>query len=121
MFSLHWTPSSTFCASSAHMGWGSAIWLLGLHAGFSSVWLFLAYVAGTAFKEFVADLTFLEQDSFAGSCLDFLTYQVGMGLGVVAFYWTWPGVAAAIAVVVVAAIIDYRTSKQRASATRVTD
>lgn len=84
--SLNWNPSPGFLASSAHIGWATAVVLAGLHQGVQP-WLLASLFGFFALvKEYWADLTWLEHDTVKGSTLDFVTYMLGLGLGNVSWF-----------------------------------
>ena len=105
--SLNWQPSLDFLACSAHIGWAAAcvegaahekvpLWL--------TVTLFLIF---TVAKEFWADLTWLEKDTFQGSCLDFITYVIGLALGIISSYWSfWLALPLGIALLITLLLLD---------------
>lgn len=98
---MNWTPSPWFLAQMNHLLAGCIILLAsrvgGLDPAKTLCWLLLA----AAFKEFVADLMFLEHDSFAGSLADFAFYALGGAGGWLACGSFWWGVALTVAVVLV--------------------
>jgi hypothetical protein len=94
---MTWTPSSKFCASSAHTGWACAFILfihhLNWHPWIAAGW----FLVGALFKEFFLDLdSRLENDTLAGSSLDFLTYCFGLGIGLLTTFFPWAGLCSAI-------------------------
>lgn len=107
MTSINWNPSAKFCASSAHMGWAAALFLGAIDHSLSMWWVAPCFMAFALLKEFWADLTWLEQDSIQGSTLDFVTYVLGMGIGLLGGYRLWLGMTAGIVALLVAAVIDY--------------
>lgn len=104
--SLNWFPSSKFCASSAHMGWGAAILLATFHHEFPLWLVTVLFVAYAVVKEYWADLTWLEQDNIVGSTLDFITYIVGGAIGALGFYHVYAGIVVAIVVLVFMTVLD---------------
>jgi hypothetical protein len=126
--SFNWTPSSKFCASSAHIGWAIAAVLAFLHNGLPVDWAVIGFVAYAVVKEYVIDLSILdnlvtwfeskgvpgflvgwlalEHDSLAGSTLDFVTYGVGVGLGVLAFFHVYAAAVLAVGVLITMSILD---------------
>jgi hypothetical protein len=103
---MNWTPSPKFLAGSAHIGWAAAAMLAARHHGVDTFAAVLAFTAYALFKEFVADETFLERDSFAGSALDFVTYEIGVVLGLLAFGHFWIGVAVAVVLLLAMLALD---------------
>lgn len=104
---INWNPSAKFCASSAHIGWGTSIFLAGLYNEFNPAIFILIYVVTTGLKEYWADLTWLEQDSVLGSTIDFAGYQFGMIIGIAGYYSLWVGVTMGSIALLIAAVIDY--------------
>src|SRR6185312_15710378 len=83
--SLDWAPSPKFLATSLHIGWALAFTLAAQHAGWVAWQTTLAVSVWAVFKEYLADLTFLEHDTLRGTTLDAVAYEIGGGLGV----WGW--------------------------------
>lgn len=77
---IAWVPSPKFCASSAHTGWGTAFLLAGQTHDWSPWIGFTVLTAWGLFKEYLLDLFVIEHDSVAGSTLDFVTYEVAVGI-----------------------------------------
>lgn len=102
-----WSPSAKFCASSAHVGWAASAMLGTLHHNVAWYWCVTAFVVYAALKEFWADLTWLEHDSWQGSTLDFATYVVGIFVGIVGYYHYWLGLSAGVVVLLILAALDY--------------
>ena len=107
-FDMDWNPSPKFLASSAHVGWAALAILSALHHGLplaATVGVFTLYAV---LKEYWADITWLEQDTLAGTTLDFVTYLLGEAIGAVAFFAFWWAVPMAVGVLVVMAALDYQ-------------
>lgn len=125
-----WTPSAKFCASSAHTGWATAAVLVGLHEQFPWWLIVLIFTIYALLKEYVLDLGVLqglvdtlihsgiprwligwlalERDSVKGSTLDFVTYEVGIGIGHLGWYYPWLGIPVAVAYLIVLAYLSQR-------------
>lgn len=108
LFSLNWTPSPKFLAGSCHIGWACSYGIIfkpNLYPYYITVIIFVAY---TLFKEYVADLTFLEQDTFLGSTFDALTYTIGYLIGLIALYINiYLGLGATVGVMILLTYLDY--------------
>lgn len=76
-FFLAWKPSPWFLAEINHVLAAALLVLFADRLGWPAAWTVAAIVAVTALKEFWADLTWLEHDTFVGSLEDFASYMTG--------------------------------------------
>lgn len=102
----NWVPSDTYDACTTHMGWGVAYVLAfppDTYPYYLSVLVFLLYIG---IKEYIYDIH-EEHDSYSGSTLDAITYNIGYGIGILAIYGNryW-AVLLAIVILVVLAWVD---------------
>lgn len=88
-----WNPSPWYLAQVVHVLAGPAILFAGIHHGWSVAWVAGVFLAVTAVKEFVVDVSPFEGDSWWGSTQDWLCYAAGMGGSLLALAWFWVGVA----------------------------
>lgn len=86
-----WMPSPWFLAQVNHVLAAFSVVLFGALREWRVGWVLLGIVVVVAFKEFVADLTFLEHDTFRGSLTDFFFYLVGAWLGCLTVVHPWLG------------------------------
>lgn len=82
--SLNWNPSSWCLAQVNHVLAGALVLMVFAAHPWLALVLFTLIVG---LKEFWADLTWLEHDSWAGSCIDFGAYMAGALGGLVAPLW----------------------------------
>lgn len=113
MYKVNWTPSDRFCASSAHMGWATAVVLAATYHGWLWWEVVIPFLVFAFFKEYWADAkTFLpfsgwlENDSIPSSTVDFLTYSTGLIIGSVGVWSLGAGLALAIALLVIMVGLD---------------
>lgn len=74
---MAWKESSWYDAQTIHALAGALVLSAGLNHGWELLWLVLGFVAVTAIKEFVIDVSPFENDSWWSSADDFTFYQLG--------------------------------------------
>jgi len=108
----NWTPSAWFLAQVNHFLASSTLVTLAAYEGWNPWWMVLSIAVASAFKEFVADLTFLEHDTASGSVQDFIFYQLGSLITRLAVWSLIPGVIAAAVVIVGLTVWDIERQKE---------
>jgi len=117
-FDFGWSGSKGFLAQVNHLLGGAIIVLLAPHAGLSPWWGVGILTLYAVVKEFWADYdtlalpTFgwLERDTFLGSVVDFVFYEVGAWLAWLALHghwWVWLATVIAVAVLLALTVVDY--------------
>ena len=101
-----WSPSAEYCAQSAHYLAGALVVLAAEQHGLSLFWTAIVFISVTAFKEFVADMTFWEHDTLAGSALDWTCYQLGLLAGLLALCHLPAAALATVAYYLIATGLD---------------
>lgn len=96
--------SRKFLASSAHAGWAAACLMACIHHNLNPWLVFALFTVYAFLKEFWADaVTILpysgwwENDTVGDSCLDFVTYEVGLGLAAIASTYLFLGMGLSVA------------------------
>lgn len=110
-----WTPSPWFLAQVNHLLAALSVVLFGALREYHVGWVLLGITIVAAFKEFVADLTFLEHDTFRGSLTDFFFYLVGAWLGCLAVVHPWVGLVLTALVLLGLTLFDIWTEEGTAN------
>ena len=106
-----WVPSPFFLANMTHLLGAALVTITAAYKGMPLPWIIVGVIVFALLKEFIADMTFLESDTFAGSLEDFTGYMTGLFLAVLATY-TLAG-AVVVAGVIIAGMVIWDVESQR--------